>query len=486
MSKPSARRINSRSNRRILLPLAGAVLMAFGAVAPGLALGVPVAGGDAANSGRKPTEQDLLLAAFRYLKLSRNQLGYLRLLAQQADRRRAALEAEHRPAPRPQDPQPDPEPTVSKLGRRGVQVEAPDAEVNRRAEIAGILGKEGALPLTRILTREQIALAWRLAQGNPPAYAQTDPSLLDFNAGFFGSARGVLGVGNAVYLRGEVLDLSTGLGGLDGLVTFGLGESPVVLGRRALTPQIVGGLVFDSRGSQEKPFPQLVVEAREPSELTFAVEPLAQRIFSSDQIVPAIRMALSGESGAFAFGRADLQTANPRRVRSYELERGFRELTGQGPALEPLGGEIRQGLYHFAPGQGVRLANTGVTSQYALQFTFLHDKEGGYQKLVDFKHGAKDTGLYLHQGKLEFYQHAVGGVPRPGQEHRVRIERNRSTRIVRGFLDMVPVFAFLDLDDQAVFSKGKSLLFLDDRSTKTEQGPGSMRSVAIWGAPAGS
>jgi hypothetical protein len=66
------------------------------------------------------------------------------------------------------------------------------------------------------------------------------------------------------------------------------------------------------------------------------------------------------------------------------------------------------------------------------------------------------------------------------------LERNRKTRVVRAYLDGRPVFAFLDLDDAAVFNGGKSLLFVDDRSTKTEQGPGTMRSVAIWGAPTGS
>src|SRR5207248_5128017 len=42
----------------------------------------------------------------------------------------------------------------------------------------------GLFHLVRTLTREQIALAWRLELGRPPEYARCNPALLDPAAGF--------------------------------------------------------------------------------------------------------------------------------------------------------------------------------------------------------------------------------------------------------------------------------------------------------------
>jgi hypothetical protein len=40
----------------------------------------------------------------------------------------------------------------------------------------------------------------------------------------------------------------------------------------------------------------------------------------------------------------------------------------------------------------------------------------------------------------------------------------------------------MDIDGDAIFDDEKSLLFVDDKQTKDEQGPGTFRSVAVWGA----
>jgi len=176
---------------------------------------------------------------------------------------------------------------------------------------------------------------------------------------------------------------------------------------------------------------------------------------------------------------------NRRLVRDYQMERGIRDRTGLGPDLEPLGGEVRNGLYLFGPGEGVELPHAGVTDHYALQIIFRKlDEESGYRKIVDFKDRKQDGGVYLYGGQITFYSLANGGTPLPGQEHRLRLERNRYTRIVRAYLDWRPIFAFIDLDDDAVFENGKGVLFADDKATShKEQGPGALRSLLVWGSP---
>jgi hypothetical protein len=122
-----------------------------------------------------------------------------------------------------------------------------------------------------------------------------------------------------------------------------------------------------------------------------------------------------------------------------------------------------------------------VTDHYAIQLNLRYDGGASYQKILDFKNRTVDGGLYFYQGHLTFYTLANGGAPVPQVEHRLRLERDRTTRIVRAYLDLRPIFAFIDLDDEAVFEKGTGSLFVDDTSTKNEQGPGALRSVNVWG-----
>jgi hypothetical protein len=354
------------------------------------------------------------------------------------------------------------------------------------AEITGFAAPQ----LVRVLTREQIALAWRLHEGRPPHFAEADAApLMDRAAGFTGAPR-----------PSSLLQLR-----LPGRAAPGRSDAPVMLGR-PLALQESGGvsdervlaqlndLLLESVNTRrsmvarfQKPFMQLVVETSDLRELLPALEPLTQRLFMSPRCLPALVKADREGLTAGLTSRSHLGALGPLRlVRDYRMELGFRDLAGRGPELEPLGGGIRHGLYEFDPGQGLKLENAGVTDHYALQLTFRYFGGDGYQKILDFKDGARDGGLYHYNGHLTFYTLADGGAPVVGKEHRLRLERNRKTRVVRAYLDLRPIFAFMDLDDEAVFSASKSLLFVDDRSTKNEQGPGAMRSVAIWGAPTGS
>jgi hypothetical protein len=94
-----------------------------------------------------------------------------------------------------------------------------------------------------------------------------------------------------------------------------------------------------------------------------------------------------------------------------------------------------------------------------------------------------DNGLYVLDGRLQFYDFGIGGDFKPGTNHRVLLERDRETKEVRGYLDGREVFKFIDSDGHAVFAKSKAWLFVDDVQTSEEQTSGSLTRLRIWDAP---
>ncbi len=466
------------------------------AVALGVGLGemippaasAPDASAPPAGTASPDREDRLLEAASRYLHLSPDQARALLPVANLVDIRRRNLERELPPAPRPLPPP---------VGERETP-EAPEhpAIAERRRMGEAQMLSFAVLHILRTFTREQIALAWRLRQGKPPAYAAADPALLKTDAGFVDPT--------LLERRGRLLELGafeslTAVSPADVEATTSAAaaadEAALRLRAHELRHRELGheleadrlGAMFAGRADQPKPFPQLVVESNDPSELAFAVEPFARRAFLSPRFMEVLRRVRTGtvQTGHTRPGGAPPARRADRLVRRYSFDRGLGDQLRRGPALLPLGGQISHGYYLFGPGQGLRLEDAGVGAHYALQFDFRCGGSAGYQKLLDFKNGTEDLGLYMYQGQLTFYTLATGGAPRPGGEHRIRLERNHSTRLVRVFLDLKPAFAFLDLDDAAVFESRRALFFLDDRTTSSEQGPGALRSLLVWGNEGG-
>lgn len=215
------------------------------------------------------------------------------------------------------------------------------------------------------------------------------------------------------------------------------------------------------------------------------LERFARRVYVSPDWVPVLEQARRRGLGVPpSLNHRLVARARTRQVRRYRMDRGLRDQTGRGPELVPLGGVLDHGQYVFGPGQGLKLPDIGVRDDYDIELNFRYLGGRGYQKVLDFKKGRKDGGLYVYRGHLTFYGLANGGAPVPGRDHRLRIERNRKTRVVKVSLDLQPVFFFIDLDDEAVFEDGMGLFFVDDAATKNEQGPGGLRWVSVRGPAA--
>src|SRR5262249_19253641 len=188
--------------------------------------------------------------------------------------------------------------------------------------------------------------------------------------------------------------------------------------------------LMQARAAGDAHFPQRVIESQNVDELAPAIEPFARRIFTSQELVPVVAAAAAHGLGPVA-PRAVAPAGPPRLARDYRLFRGFADQTGHGPELEPLGGEVQNGLYVFPAGHGLYLDDAGVTDHYAVELVFRCGQMPGYQKLIDFKNRSRDTGLYLLNNTLMFYDLAVGHPVDAGRDHHPRVARSRAPPVAR-------------------------------------------------------
>jgi hypothetical protein len=185
-----------------------------------------------------------------------------------------------------------------------------------------------------------------------------------------------------------------------------------------------------------------------------------------------------------------LLTASPcaaqKLLRDYDFPETLNDAAGQGPDLQSFSGMLGFKSYSFGPGAGLRLGKAGVTDHYTVEVVFRFDDTASWQKIVDFKNRARDTGLYVYNGRLQFYNLGIGGEFTAGKDHTVRLERDGPTKRVRGYLDGERVFEFTDSAEDAVFQDQAALFFVDDDATRrSEESGGRVQRIRLWDAPGG-
>lgn len=79
---------------------------------------------------------------------------------------------------------------------------------------------------------------------------------------------------------------------------------------------------------------------------------------------------------------------------------------GEGTGAFTDEGMIGRAVLSFARGSGLSLSpTTGVIegTEYTIEILFRFDRLDGYRKIIDFKDGSNDDGLYVLDGCLNFY-----------------------------------------------------------------------------------
>jgi hypothetical protein len=134
----------------------------------------------------------------------------------------------------------------------------------------------------------------------------------------------------------------------------------------------------------------------------------------------------------------------------------------------------------FGANGGPTLNNLGTLSVYTLETRFDFSTVSGYRKIADFFNKSSDTGLYVLNGDINFFDEAFGSgaVVAPGQLVTVDLTRNGSG-LVTGYVNGVSQFSFTDSTGLAVIN-GTLNLFQDDANTSfNEASPGFVDYIKL-------
>jgi hypothetical protein len=173
-------------------------------------------------------------------------------------------------------------------------------------------------------------------------------------------------------------------------------------------------------------------------------------------------------------------------VRDYNFKNEqLKDAAGKGPDLKKQMGVIGDGKFTFAAGDGLELDKAGVTDHYTLEVTVEFEETSSWRKIFDFKSQNSDNGLYVYNGQLQFYPEEPGGEIQANTSYRIRLECDKATKKVQGFINGIRSFEFIDGNDMAVIDNETLILFLDDVTTSSEISAGVTTRLRIWDAPGG-
>ena len=150
-----------------------------------------------------------------------------------------------------------------------------------------------------------------------------------------------------------------------------------------------------------------------------------------------------------------------------------------------------QRVLTFPQGNGLSVSTAGVIpdDSYTIAVLFRFNDTSGYRRIVDFKAGTSDAGLYNRSGALNFFGSEEGtGTPiTPSAAndpyHEVLLSRD-ALGLVIGYVDGVEQFRFNDGSRNAVIGPDNSLSFFkDDAQVSSEESAGAVARIRLFDGP---
>jgi hypothetical protein len=141
-------------------------------------------------------------------------------------------------------------------------------------------------------------------------------------------------------------------------------------------------------------------------------------------------------------------------------------------------------VLRFAGGRGLALAPTTRvirSSEYTIELLFRFDLLAGYRKIIDFKDGSADDGLYVLDGCLTFFPKVQDALTKIGSDYvQIVLSRSPADRVV-GYVNGVRQFAFDDRGGLAKVSGSNTLrFFVDDVTTTGEWSSGAVSQIRLF------
>ena len=140
----------------------------------------------------------------------------------------------------------------------------------------------------------------------------------------------------------------------------------------------------------------------------------------------------------------------------------------------------------FSQNNGLSLSSTsGVipNDTYSIVVLFSFEQTSSYRRIIDFKNGSSDNGLYQSYGHLYFYPPGYGSsAPISANTYAQVVITRDSSGTVTGYVDGTQQFQFSDSSNYGVISNNTLRFFRDDGSY-SEASAGSVARIRIYDGP---
>jgi hypothetical protein len=145
---------------------------------------------------------------------------------------------------------------------------------------------------------------------------------------------------------------------------------------------------------------------------------------------------------------------------------------------------VSEHVLQFSTGVGLRLRPTtgeAGNDRYSIVVLFRLSGIGGYDRLIDVKHGTSESGLYLFQGGLTFWPHSALGSKTVANNEWAQVVLTRTAGgTVRGYVDGVQQWQFTDTLGDALIDSANELRFFKDNEGGTEHSAGAVARIRVF------
>jgi Concanavalin A-like lectin/glucanases superfamily len=186
----------------------------------------------------------------------------------------------------------------------------------------------------------------------------------------------------------------------------------------------------------------------------------------------------------------------PAATADYRFQGSFGSKVGAARDLVEIGegtsaftdeGMIGRAVLSFARGSGLSLTPTSVIegTDYTIEVLFRFDRVDDYRKIIDFREGSDDNGLYVLDGCLNFYPRRPRSSLAIEADSYVQVvlSRDSSARVV-GYVDGIRQFAFRDTAALAEIASESLRFFVDDSVTEGEESSsGAVSQIRLYDRP---
>lgn len=189
-----------------------------------------------------------------------------------------------------------------------------------------------------------------------------------------------------------------------------------------------------------------------------------------------------------------------QREGTYYFQNNFEEVSGTLPPLKVLGkrggfaeeplpqlNNTLQTVYNFDKNCGLQFDNRAaggfIGQTYTIEVYFRFTMLDSWKRVIDFKSRRSDNGCYIYEGKLNFYNFALGNKApvRANKYTHLVVSRDGNTKLLKMYVDGESKIEFIDRDNHGLVSEeGVLNFFFDDLIVKDEASEGAVSMIKLY------